>query len=163
MLPAFPAFRMLQSPDVPAFLSPPSCLPSWQIFKQSGQKGAKVKIYLLAFVFSRENRRPKGQNTNIFLKYGAGSGANGAGCEGFGCLLLLVTGAGGRGCFLMPCLRGVFPAFWLLSRFAFDALGLNMPLFRNFRGFLAGFGFGMWVCIACVLCVDCGAFVRVYS
>ena len=44
-------FQLLRVPFLPS---------SWQIFRQSGQKGAKVNFFLLALVFSRENRRPKG-------------------------------------------------------------------------------------------------------
>lgn len=82
---------------------------------------------------------------------------------GVGCLLLLVTGAGGRSCLLMLCLRGVFPAFFPLSCFAFGALHLNMALFGFLRGFSAGFRVVVWVCITRVLCVARGAFVRVNS
>ena len=56
---------------------------------------------------------------------------------------------------------GALPAFCPLSRFACGALHLNMALFRVFRGFLAGFGVVVWVCVAWVLCVACGAFVCV--
>ena len=46
----------------PPFL--PSFLPSsWQISNQSGQKGAKVKFFLLALVFSLENRRRQSAKT----------------------------------------------------------------------------------------------------
>ena len=53
------------------------------------------------------------------------------------------------------------PSFCPLSRFAFGALLANMALFRVFRAFLAGFGRFVWVYVACVLCVACGAFVCV--
>ena len=53
------------------------------------------------------------------------------------------------------------PSFCPLSCFALGALLANMALFRILRGFLAGFGVLVWVCIACVLCVACRAFVRV--
>ena len=53
------------------------------------------------------------------------------------------------------------PSFCPLSRFVFGALSLNMALFRILRGFLEGFPCWMWVCIASMLCVACGAFVCV--
>ena len=37
----------------------------------------------------------------------------------------------------------------------------NMALFRVLRAFLEGFMVGVWVCVGLVVCVDCGAFVRV--
>ena len=52
--------------------------------------------------------------------------------------------------------------FILLSRSSLGALLANVALFRVLRGFLDGFGGFVWVCLAWVLCVDCGAFyVRV--
>ena len=42
-------------------------------------------------------------------------------------------------------------------------LSLKYAFIRILRGFLARFGAFVWVCIACVLCVACGAFVRVYG
>ena len=54
-------------------------------------------------------------------------------------------------------------AFRPLSRFALGALLANMALFRILRGFLARFGVVVWVCVVLVLCVACGAFVRVNS
>ena len=53
----------------------------------------------------------------------------------------------------------------LLSAFllSFPALPFKYALFRVLRGFLAGFGAFVGVCVAWVLCVDCVAFVRVYS
>ena len=60
---------------------------------------------------------------------------------------------------ILPMLEkmGKIPSFWSLSYFALVGLLANMPLFRIFRGFLAGFGVVVWVCIVWVLCVDCGA------
>lgn len=54
------------------------------------------------------------------------------------------------------------PAFCPLSCFALVVLLANMALFRILRGFLEGFMGFVWVCLAWVLCVACGAFyVRV--
>ena len=53
------------------------------------------------------------------------------------------------------------PSFCLLPRFALVGLLANMVLFRVLRAFLAWFMVFVWVCLACVLCVDCGAFVCV--
>ena len=57
----------------------------------------------------------------------------------------------------------VFPAFCPLYCFTCGALCLNMALFSVLRAFLARFGVFVGVCVACVLCVACGAFVRVCS
>ena len=53
------------------------------------------------------------------------------------------------------------PSFRPLSCFDLGVLPTNMALFRILRGFLEGFGVLVWVCIACVLCGACGAFVCV--
>ena len=68
--------------------------------------------------------------------------------------------SGPAGCWLWSS-GGVFPAFWSLCCFALGALLANMALFRIFRAFLGGFPCWMWVCIASMLCVACGAFVCV--
>ena len=87
----------------------------------------------------------------------------GAGC-GSACLPFIVsTGAGGQGFGLVLCFRVVFPAFCPLSRLALGALLANMALFRVLRGFLEGFGVVVWVYVVLVVCVACGAFVRVWS
>ena len=65
-------------------------------------------------------------------------------------------GAGPAECLRWSSCR-VFRWFCPLSRFVFGALYLNMPLFRVLRAFLAGFGCFVWVYVACVLCVACGA------
>ena len=57
----------------------------------------------------------------------------------------------------------VSPPFCPLASFAYDTLCLNMALFRVLRGFLEGFTVQMYVCMGLGICVDCGAFVRVYS
>ena len=57
----------------------------------------------------------------------------------------------------------VFPAFCPLSRFMLVALLVNVALFRVLRAFLAWFGVVVWVCVGSVICVACGAFVRVWS
>ena len=91
---------------------------------------------------------------------GAGGGAGGAGCA---CPLGCPLGAGVQALCGLPSVRGVFPSFCPLSRFALGALLANMALFRILKWFLAWFMGFVWVCIACVLCVSCGAFVRVWS
>ena len=52
-------------------------------------------------------------------------------------------------------------AFCPLSRFVLGALPLKYAFIRVSRGFSEGFGRFVWVCVACVLCVACGAFVCV--
>ena len=53
------------------------------------------------------------------------------------------------------------PSFCPLSRFVLVGLSLKYAFIRILRGFLEGFGVLVWVCIGCVLCVACGAFVCV--
>ena len=53
------------------------------------------------------------------------------------------------------------PSFCPLSRFVLGALPLKYAFIRILRAFLAGFPCWMYICIACVLCVACGAFVCV--
>ena len=55
----------------------------------------------------------------------------------------------------------VFRCFCPLSRFVFGALPLKYAFIRVLRAFSAGFGRFVWVYVACVLCVACGAFVYV--
>ena len=69
----------------------------------------------------------------------------------------------GRASRLVRSFRGVFPAFWSLSCFALVVVLANMALFRVFGGVLARFMGFVWVCVVLVLCVDCVAFVRVWS
>ena len=64
---------------------------------------------------------------------------------------------------LLPSLSWRVPSFCPLSRSSLVALLANMPLFRVLRGFLAGFGAFVWVCVVLVLCVACVAFVCVNS
>ena len=53
------------------------------------------------------------------------------------------------------------PCLCPFAAFALVGLLANMPLFGVFRAFLARFGVVVWVCVVWVLCVACGAFVRV--
>ena len=69
---------------------------------------------------------------------------------------------GPAGCRLWSS-SGARPTFWSLSRFVIVVSLANMPLFVFLRRFLARFGAFVWVCVVLVLCVACGAFVRVYS
>ena len=74
----------------------------------------------------------------------------------------VVQGAGASG--VLRCVfRPFIPAFRPLSCFALGALPLKYAFIRILRAFLEGFPCRMWVCIAWVLCVACGAFVRVWS
>ena len=137
-----------------------SSTPQGQKGIKSGQNRAKVRFYLLALVFSRENRRPKGAKFKIYFNF--------EDCRGSVVALSLGRWrcppvAGGQALGVVPCFRAVFPAFCLLSCICFPASALKYALFRILRGFLAGFGVRMCVCMGCVLCVDCVAFVRVWS
>ena len=71
-------------------------------------------------------------------------------------LVQLVLGAGASG-----VLRCVFRPFCPPCRSACGAMYLKYAFIRVLRGFLAGFGVWMYVCIGLVLCVACGAFVCV--
>ena len=79
---------------------------------------------------------------------------------------------GGGGVHLVEVVRscslslGVFRPFALplsLCCFCSPASALKYALFRVLRGFLEGFMVRMYVCMGLVLCVDCVAFVRVWS
>ena len=118
-------------------------------------------------MFSRENRRQQTAKFKIYLIF--------EDCRGFRCGSLfgaVVVSTGGRRASSLCYFADVSnigqdtarcSAFCPLCCFAYGTLHLNMPLFRILRAFSAGFGVVVWVCIALVLCVDCGAFVRVYS
>ena len=74
--------------------------------------------------------------------------------------------AGGRGTLailLTLAKMDKIPSFRPLSRFVLGALLANMALFRVLMAFLEGLGRFVWVCVALVLCVACGAFVCVNS
>ena len=61
---------------------------------------------------------------------------------------------------LWVCSVPFVPAFALFPALLAVSLA-NMALFRVLRGFLAGLGVRMYVCMGLGLCVDCGAFVCV--
>ena len=125
-------------------------------------------------MFSRENRRPKRAKFKIYFNF-EGYRASGAvlslgrwspfvrseACP-LGAAVQLLWRALGL-CWLVPSLGRVFRPFWGLSRFACLGLVVNMPLFAILRGFNWVYRLLVWVCTALVLCVACGAFVRVYS
>ena len=130
---------------------------------KTGQNGAKVKIYLRAFVFSRDFARPKrAKSKDIFGRW---CRVRGKWCrmQGLDCLIPACHWCRCAGLWLVPSFRGVFPAFRSLSCFAFGALLANMPLFRVLRGFSEGFMGFVWVYVVLVLCVACVAFVCVNS
>ena len=116
-------------------------------------------------MFSRENRRPKTAKFKIYLIF--------EDCRASVVALTLWrwwcplvagvpdSGPSGPAIGRLWSSGRVFPAFCPLSRFALVGLLANMPLFRVPRAFLGRFGVFVWVCSSWVLCVDCGAFVRV--
>ena len=118
--------------------------PSWQIFRQSGQKGAKVNFYLLGFVLPPRNRRQQRAKSKHIFESGCKAGA---GC-GSACLPLRVPtcaglqASGPAGCWRLSS-GGAFPAFPALLLWCCPEYGL----FRILRGFLAGFGCWMYVCM----------------
>ena len=111
-------------------------------------KQAKVRFYLLALVFSRENRRPKTAKFKIYLIF---EGCRASVVALLACRLACPLGAGGQGAGLVLSSCGVFrpflPAFCPLCCFACGGLLANMPLFRNLRAFLARFGVRMYICM----------------
>ena len=128
------------------------CLQSWHIFKQSWQKVAKMNFYLARLVFSRENRIPKRAKFKIYLSFE-------------GCRASVVALSLGRwSCPLGANMQGFRWSFVVCSVplslccFCFPAMPAKYALFRVLGAFLAGFGALVWVCVALVLCVDCGAF-----
>ena len=58
---------------------------------------------------------------------------------------------------------GALPAFCPFYCIVLVVSLANMALFRVLKAFLAGFGVLVWVCMGLVLCLDCVAFVRVWS
>ena len=77
-------------------------------------------------------------------------------------LVQAFEGAGPAGV-LALVLWSCVPSFCPSYCFALVGLLANMALFRVFRGFLARFMGFVWVYVVLVLCVACGAFVRVWS
>ena len=143
-------------------LSSSSPAPSCQIFRQLGRKGAKVNFFLLAFVFSRDFRRQERAKIKDILKSGYNEGAGGgAGGAVIACLPACPLGAGGAGCRasggLSWCVPSLLSALSLCPR----CIGLKYAFIRVLRGFIWVYRLLVWVCIARVLCVACGAFVCV--
>ena len=87
----------------------------------------------------------------------------GAGLGLFVCLFACPLVAGGQTFGLVRSSGGALPAFCPLSFSACGGLLADMPLFSVLKGFLEGFGVVVWVCVGWVVCVACGAFVRVWS
>ena len=144
----------------------PGCSPAspfllhlWQIFNQSGQK---LDFICSPWCFLGEFGDNKVQNTNIFLKSKKEDRCGGGRLPAFHRVhrLQVVQGFEASGVLL-----GVSPPFLpaFCPLFCFACLGLlaNMALFRVLMAFLARFMGFVWVCLAWVLCVACGAFVRV--
>ena len=128
----------------------------------TGAKGAKINYFLGCFgVFSGFSETRKDKNKDIFYFEGLqGLPLWLSLCGGGGVHWVQVVGAA-LAILLALAKMNKIPSFGSLCRFAIGALLANMALFRVFRGILRGFSCWMWVCIACVLCVACGAFVCV--
>ena len=136
-----------------------SITPQCQKGIESGQKVAKVNIYLLDFVSHRENRRQQSAKCKHIFEMQEGKQA-----ERWPAVCLSSCPLGGRWCAPAPSLwvcSAPLPFLCPLSCFAYGALHLNMALFRFLRGFLEGFMVRMYVCMGLGFCVDCGAFVCV--
>lgn len=107
-----------------------------------------MNFFLLAFVFSRDFGRPKTAKFKIYFNF-----------EAFVVLLsssfvvAVVVSTCGRWCRVqgLQVSCGVFrpfvPAFRPFAASACGALLANMALFRILRGFLAGFGVRMYICM----------------
>ena len=111
----------------------------------------------------REFGDKKGQKPKIFLKCGEGERLE---IWSIDRLLACPLGAGvKRSLAILLTLAKMYrvPSFCPLYCSALGASALNMALFRVLRAFLEGFMGFVWVCLACVLFVACGAFVRVNS
>lgn len=115
-------------------------------------------------VFSGFSETKRGKNKNLFYFRGFRGAAFILFCGGGGGVhwVQVVHGVGAAVALSrrVPCLC---PAFRPLCRFCFPAIVLYYALFRVLRGFLAGFGVVVCVCLSCVLCAACGAFVCVSS
>ena len=144
----------------------PFLLSSWQIFRQTGQKRAKVNFSLVAVgVFSGYSETRRGEILIYFWKAREENGFKCGRLPAFWRVHLVQVvqafeGAGPAGGWLRSSCR-VFRCFCPLSRFALGAFPLKYAFIRVFGAFLARFMGFAWVCIACVPCVACGAFVCV--
>ena len=119
--------------------------------------GQKLYFICLLWCFLGKIGDNEGQNPNIFLKTREENGLK-PGRPGCSRRVHWWQVVGFRGCpFLLWCVSSFCP----LSRSSLGALLANMALFRVFRGFLEGFSCLVWVCVALVICVACGAFVCV--
>ena len=144
-----------------------SCLSSGQKHQKQGKTGQKLDFLWCALVFSREIARPKGAKSKyIFERWVQVVQVSPALLAYLYCVHLGMWS--GNSCYFADVSKigqdsAGRPAFCPLYCFAFGALLANMALFRVLRGFSAGFGALVWVCVGCVLFVACGAFVCVNS
>ena len=123
-----------------------------------------MNFFLLAFVFSRENRRPKTAKFKIYLSFEDCRASGVALSLGlWWCPLVQAFEASGPAGTLALVLWSGVPSFCPLSRFVLGALALKYAFIRVLRAFLAWFVVFVWVCVVLVLCVACGAFVCVNS
>ena len=116
-----------------------SCLPSGQEASETGQNGAKVRIYLVCFgVFSGICETERGEKQRYIWNVGR----IGAGCEGFGCLLLACHWCrwSGNSCYFADVSKnGRNPSF--LSAFlpCLCAIALEYGSISRFKGVFSGF------------------------
>ena len=118
-------------------------------------------------MFSRENRRQEGAKFKIYFNF---EGYRGFRCGSLFVAVVVSTGCrwSGNSCYFANVGKigqdtARYSAFRPLSRFVLGVLPLKCAFIRILRAFLARFGVVVWVCLACVLCGACGAFVRVNS
>ena len=138
--------------------------PAYHQGKTTPKSGKSYILFGAPWCFLGKIGDSKRQNTNIFLKARKENRCGGGRLPAFWRAHL--GRWSGNSCYFADVSKiGKDSAgrsdFRPLYCFAFGALPTNMPLFRVLRGFSAGFPCWMWVCVASMLFVACGAFVCV--
>lgn len=126
----------------------PSCLSSGRKASGTGQNGANVKLYLSAFVFSRDFARPKTAKIKIYFTFGAfvvllsssfgvavvvSTGCRWCRVQGFRCSLSVCSVA--LSCLLSLCCS------------CFPAIPVKYASISLFKGVLRGFAVRMYICM----------------
>lgn len=142
----------------------PSCLSSGQRVSNQGKGGKSYILFGGLWCFLGNLRDRTGQNTNIFLESGAGCGQVVCCLPALIARLLLVPGAGGRGCscyFADVSKNGqnplLLPAFPLCPR----CVAYRYALISHFKGVFSGF-WGWYMGLYCLRALRglCGFCVR---
>ena len=152
----------------PSFHPLLSLLPSCQIFRQTGQKGAKVNDFLGALgVFSGFSETERDKNQTFIWKVVQDVGQVVQDVRALaafrGLPLVQVVGAA-LAILLTSAKMDKIPSFCPLSCFASGVLAANMPLFRIIRGFdgvlWVSCGFVLLWCFAWLVGLLCACGVR---